>query len=95
MGLYERLLRIEEPKIPAHQFMAALGEIKRGHVTAQQVATSFELNVDEQTEAATLFARFNDLVDPLTSVELHEVLLLAEQGRAYATVTGLTTRLGV
>lgn len=94
MALYDRLLGTV-PKIPVHQFAAALGEIKRGRVTALQVATSFGLDAGEQTEAATLFARFNDLVDPLTSAELHEVLLLAEQGRAYGTVTSLKNRLGV
>lgn len=94
MGLYERLLRIEEPKIPAHQFMAALGELKRGRVTAPVLAAAFALDVAEQAEAATLFDRFSGGA-PLTSGELHEVLLLAEAGLAYNTVTSLKNRLGV
>jgi len=94
MGLYERLLRVEEPKIPVHAFMAAMGELKRGRVTAPVLAAVFELDAGAQVEAATLFARFNN-GSPLTSVELHEVLLLAETGLAYGTVQSLKTRLGV
>lgn len=94
MSLYARLLDLEEPKLPVHQFMAAMGELKRGHVTAPVLAAAFNLDAGEQTEAATLFARFNDLT-PLTSLELHEVLLLAETGLAYGTVASLKNRLGV
>lgn len=95
MGLYERLLR--QPgveKIPSHQFMAAMGELKRGRVTALTLAAAFNLDVSEQLEAQVLFARFNNGT-PLTAVELHEVLLLAESGLAYTTVEALKNRLGV
>lgn len=95
MGLYERILRLEEPKIPVHGFMAALAERKRGRVTAQQIVTTFQLDAAAQADAVALNARFDDAVNPLTGVELHDVLLLADAGLAYQTVNALKTRLGV
>lgn len=95
MGLYERLLKLEEPRLSVHGFMAALGEKKRGRVSAAQITASFNLSAAEQTEAAALYSRFDDAVNPLTSVEVHEVLLLAQEGRAYVTVAALKNRLGV
>jgi hypothetical protein len=94
VGLYERLLGLSEPKLPVHQFTAAMGEVRRGKVSPATVAAAFQLDAAEQAETGTLSARFND-APPLTSVELHEVLCLAEQGRAYGTVATLKTRLGV
>jgi len=95
MALYERLLRLEEPRIPVHAFMAALAERKRGRVTAQQIVTVFNLDAAAITDASALNARFDDVVNPLTGVEVHDVLLLADAGLAYTTVTTLKNRLGV
>ena len=95
MGLYERILRLEEPKIPVHAFMAAMAERKRGRVTAQQIVNLFGLDAAAQIDATALSARFDDLVDPLNGVELHDVLLLADAGIGYTTVTALKNRLGV
>ena len=95
MGLYERLLRLEEPRIPVHAFMAALAERKRGRVTANQIISVFGLDPTATTEAAALNARFDDVVSPLTGTEVHDVLLLADAGLAYTTPTALKNRLGV
>ena len=95
MGLYERILRQEEPKIPVHAFMAAMAEQKRGRVSGAQVASTFQLDAQAQADAITLQARFNDAVNPMTGPELHDVLLLADAGLAYTSVTSLKNRLGV
>jgi hypothetical protein len=95
MGLYERILRLEEPKIPVHAFMAAMAERKRGKVSAAQIVSTFALDAAAQIDAIALNARFDDTVNPLTGTELHDVLLLADAGLAYQTVTALKNRLGV
>jgi hypothetical protein len=95
MGLYERILRLEEPKLPVHAFQAALAERKRGKVTAQQIVSTFQLDAAATADAVALNARFDDLVNPLTGPEVHDVLLLADAGLAYQTVATLKSRLGV
>ena len=54
MSLYRRLIGLDEPKIPVHQFMAALAEFKRGKFTGPQVLSMFQLSPAEQTELAAL-----------------------------------------
>lgn len=56
MALYERLVGTESPKIPVHAWMAALGEVQRGKMTAQQVYDAFALSAGEQTQANAMFA---------------------------------------
>lgn len=57
MSLYTRLLGDETPRIPVHQFMAAIGELERGRVTEQQVVDYFGLSAGETTEAGTLLGK--------------------------------------
>jgi hypothetical protein len=80
MGLYERLLGTEEPKIHVHAFMAALGEIERGGMTAQQGIDAFGLDAGEQAEASTLIAR---IVTPKESISLGGFVTLTNVGNAY------------
>lgn len=94
MALYERILRLEEPHIPVHAFMAAMAEQRRGRVTGAQVATAFELDASAQQDAIALQNRFSG-GNPITGVELHDILLLADAGLAYTTVAALKNRLGV
>ena len=96
MGLYERLLRLEEPRISMHAFPAIIGELRRGRVTEATIISQFGLDVTAQLELATLVARFTNGV-PLTPAELHDVCLIADNKGipAYKTVTALKNRLGV
>lgn len=57
MGLWERVTREQEPKIPVHVLMAALAELERGKITTQQIINLFGLSAGEQTELATIFAK--------------------------------------
>ncbi len=95
MGLYERILRLEEPKIAVHGFMAALAEAKRGRITLIQLRNLFNLTEADVTDLQALRDRFDDLIGPLGGVELHDVLLLADAGLEYTTVAALKARLGV
>ena len=96
MGLYERILRLEEPKLPVHAFMAAMAEIKRGFGTRAQFVSVFQLDAAAQTDLDALIARFSG-GSALTAVELHDVLLLADAKGipVYKTVPAIKTRLGV
>lgn len=78
MGLVQRLLGTEEPKLPAHQFMAALAEYKRGSITGTQVGDAFDLNAGERTA----LQEFLDGLDASTidRGKIHDVLLLGETG---------------
>jgi hypothetical protein len=80
MGLYERLVGVEEPKIPVHSFMAALGEVERGKSVAADVSSAFGLSSSEQTEAATLIAK---IVTPLESYALGAHVALTNVGASY------------
>ena len=96
MGLYERLMEIETPKISVHNFMAVLAERKRGFITTNQVITNLALSTAEQTELQRLVARVLDLVTPLTAIEIHDVLIMSEHGGVpYTTVEAVKTRFGV
>jgi hypothetical protein len=94
MGLYERLLRLEDPPIPVHQFIAAAAEVSRGTMTNLQARTALNLSGAEGTEANALIARVTSAA--LSRVEIHDVLLLAElRIPPFNTVAAVKTRLGV
>jgi hypothetical protein len=94
MPLYERLMGLDDPKLPVHQFMAMVGERVRNQVTTQQVVDAFALSPDEVTDATTLTQRVTSAA--LNKDEVHDVLLLAERlTPPYDTVAAVKTRLGV
>lgn len=91
MALLDRLIGTEEPKLPVHQFMAALAEYKRAAITGPQIVSAFDLSAGEATS-------LQDFLDNLDSVAIdrsmiHDVLLLAEAG--YYTKAQVQARLGV
>lgn len=94
MSLYDRLIGIgDDPKIPVHQFMAAMAERQRGRTNNAQLASVFNLSAAEQQELATLRDRV--LGGQVTPAEIHDVLMLAEAGMGYTTAQAVKTRLGV
>jgi hypothetical protein len=94
MGLYERLLGTEEPKIPVHEFYGMMADRRRNKVTSQQIIDHFALDVTAQGELETLVTRMSKNL--VTAPEIHEVLIAAEAGAApYDTVAEIKTRFGV
>lgn len=78
MSLLGRLIGTQKPKIPVHQFMAALAEYKRGAITGQNVVDGFELS---EAEAIALQAFLTNLdTDTINRAKIHDVLLLGEVG---------------
>lgn len=97
MALVERLLGTEK-KIPVHSFMAAMGELQRGEVTRVQVIAAFELDTSATAQLDVLIAHVQAM--PAAErfkfrTELHDVLLLAEDGLAYNTPAALVGRLAL
>jgi len=82
MSLLTRLidpdLEAGEEKIPAHQFMAALAEYKRGAITGQQVVGAFDLSGAEATSLQSWLANLD--TDVINRQLIHDVLLLGEAG---------------
>jgi len=94
MGLYERLLRLQEPRIPVHQFVACAAEVSRGNMSSVQARNAMNLSAAEGTEANALIARVMSAA--LSRVEVHDVLMLAElRIPPFDTVAAVKTRLGV
>lgn len=67
-----------EIKLPVHQFMAALAELKRGApgVTVTTVGDAFNLDAGERTELETIVS--NNYVDGISRELIHDVLMLGE-----------------
>src|SRR5512132_3705236 len=80
MGLYERMLRIELPGIPTHQFIAALGEFERAKMTQAQIVTAFNLSAGEEIELVALIGK---IVTPAECVTFGGRFLLTNVGTAY------------
>lgn len=104
MGLYERLMGVEENKIPVHQFQATLAEFGRGRLTgaqAQAVIAAISgapLTPAEVTEAQALIATVtgSNTAKLARAAEIDHVLMLAERkAPGYSTPAEVKARLGV
>lgn len=83
MGLYERLVGTEAPKLNAHAFQAALSELERAQWTRQQVIDAFVLSAGEQTELDTLTAK---IIGQPESYPLGAYNVLTNVGSSYDTI---------
>lgn len=87
------------PKLPMHQFAAALAEYARGRLTRAQLATAFDLQGSEATQATALAdamdAKSGTTNKMLYSQEIADVAYFAEQPELgiYATKAAIKTRL--
>lgn len=84
MGLYERILSLEDPKIAVHQFMAALAEYERGNMTAGEIVTAFELDATAQAEAVTLESK---IIVPSETVSIGGFTTLTNIGASYDAIS--------
>lgn len=83
MSLLTRLVDPQpgEEKIPVHQFMAAVSELKRGApgVTVATIASTFELSASEETELEAFVSTY--YTDGINRGLIHDVLMLGEGGQ--------------
>jgi hypothetical protein len=78
MAILKRLAGTEQPKLPVHQWMAGLAEVKRGHITQAQFISAFSLSPAEVTELATWASRLTG--GSIARDDIHDVLMLLEYG---------------
>jgi hypothetical protein len=103
MALVERLMGLEEPKIPVHDFFAAAMEIIAGRLTTTQVKNALELDAAGQAEFDTLAATAptGSTATALANKALwvhsmHSVFVLAEGSYAgYNTPAAVRSKLGI
>ena len=98
MALFARLVGSEEPKLPVHQFMAALSELARGQMTRAEIVTAFDLTVAEDADLGLVIQRAQQELTVTARLlwlhELEQVLILAEGGLRYTTASSARLRLG-
>lgn len=93
MGLYERLMKLQEPGIAVHEFAAAY-LYAAGVLTATQARDALNLSGSEAQEANTLLQRIQS--GALVVDRANAILILAERQIApYTTVAAVKTALGV
>lgn len=84
MALIDRLIGIELPKIPAHQFTAALGEWERGKTTRAEVIAFFGIAVAEEADLDAIKAKILPTPD---QISIGGYVSLPAVGAAYDTTT--------
>jgi len=81
MALLDRVIGTQEPKLPVHQFCAALREWSDGAVTRVQVISAFDISVEEAIELDWLRSKYQASLkqDVIASV-FEGIMALAERG---------------
>lgn len=103
MALVERLMGLETPKIPVHDFFAAQSEVIRGALTVTQVKNALNMDAAAQAEYDALVAlaptgsTATALANKALFIEqIHSVFILAEGGyTGYNTATAVRNKLGI
>ncbi len=109
MALYARLMSLEEPRIPIHQFQSTVAEWARGRITGTQANTIIAavsgapLTPAEVTEATTLVGTVptggttaQQAARALRLLEIDQILMLAENRvPQYDTAALVKAKLGV
>lgn len=96
MGLYERILGTEQPRVRVHQLRGCIAEFKRGNMTALQARTGLGLDDAAAADVTALLARVGTGGGQLSSQEVEDVLFLLERAIApYDSVAAVKTRFGI
>jgi len=87
-----------DASIGVHYFRAAMGDYATGHSTRQEIIGHWALDAEAQADLNVLC----DHVDSLSVLgkagfllELHDVLMIAEEGAKYTTKAAFRARLGL
>jgi hypothetical protein len=103
MALVERLMSLEDPPIPVHDFFAAGQEVVMGRLTIAQVKTFLAMDAAAQTEMDAIVALAPVGTTALATAQkaqyvesLHSIFLLAE-GRypTYDTPAAVRLKIGI
>lgn len=80
MSLYTRLLGLDTPRLPAHNFTAALAELQRGKMARAEVIAAFAITVAEEADLDVLIGKVGELPE---SYPLGAHVALANVGTSY------------
>lgn len=79
MSLLDRLTGLEAPKLPVHQFWAALTEFQDGAITKAQLISEFSLAGTDVTELDWLISKYQASTNKENFVHrIHSLFCLAE-----------------
>ena len=95
--LYDRLF-VEDDNIAVHSFRAAVGDYAAGHTTRAQIVGYWSLDTEAQTDLDVLLAEIDagtNLQKALFLLQLHDVLMITEEGAKYQTKAEFVARLGL
>ena len=103
MALVERLMGLEEPKIPVHDFFAAGHELVMGRLSAAQIKSNLNMDAAAQAEFDALIALAPSGSTALATAQkaqyvesIHSVFILAEGGYpGYNTPAAVRGKLGL
>ncbi len=84
MALYARLIGTEEPRIPIHAFIGALGEWERGKITRTQVVNGFTITTS--SELADLDSTFAKIIPPPDSISFGAFVSMTNVGTTYDSI---------
>ncbi len=99
MALLDRLSGKEEPKLPVHQFQAALRLWQLGEVTRSQVISEFDVTAGEESDldflksksqAATDKSQFGNIIDAMLMLAEGENFGLDDEATFVAMVNGIS-----
>jgi len=98
--LFDRLFPTDpdEENVAIHSFRAAMGDYAAGYTTRAEITNYWGLDTDAQADLNVLC----DALDGMAALpkagfllELHDVLMIAEEGAKYTTKAEFRTRLGL
>ena len=97
--LYERLFDREEPNpIAVHSFRAALGDYATGNTTRGEIVGYWSLDAEAQVDLDILLAAL-DAAGALGKasflLQIHDVMLITEEGAKYQTKAEFKARMGL
>lgn len=103
MALVERLMGLEEPKIPVHDFFAAQSEVIAGRLTLAQIKNFLNMDAAAQAEYDAIAATAptgsssTALANKALFIEkIHAIFILAEETYpGYSTPAEVRTKLGI
>jgi hypothetical protein len=104
MALVERLMDLETPRIPVHDFFAAGQEVIEGRLTVAQVKTFLAMDAAAQLEMDVLVATAPTGSSAAATAnkaiwlgKIHAVFILAESRRypGYDTAAAVRLKLGI
>lgn len=61
--LFERIIGVDENKIPIHGIECAVGHISRGNATAAEVIAAYSLDAGQQADLVTFLTKLSNFPD--------------------------------